>query len=167
MEASHSWFTASTPLPPSSGPLKTLSLNVKNCILDEDVGKSKTPTQKRAKECARHLGMAQRTRTLYNLLTRPPLLCCPSLGIRLPFNPKGGTSVKALEKASSELKELSLADPCLLSVDGLLDTFFACRNAIAHLWEEYEKEVALSEKEDDTVVATMNVLDLNLTRSEL
>ncbi|VDO09070.1 unnamed protein product [Rodentolepis nana] len=106
--------------------------------------------------------VAQRTRALFNIISRPPLLCAPSFGIKLPFESNDKLKTSGLEKASKELRDLALADPCLLSVDGLLDVVFIARNAIEYIYDEYETRQIKCGSE--TLDSTLNVLDFFLNR---
>nr|CDS29503.1 citron Rho interacting kinase [Hymenolepis microstoma] len=106
--------------------------------------------------------VAQRTRALFNIISRPPLLCAPSFGIKLPFESNDKLKTSGLEKASKELRDLALADPCLLSMDGLLDAMFVARNAIEYIYDEYETRQIKCGSE--TLDSTLNVLDFFLNR---
>lgn len=110
------------------------------------------------------LAIAQRTRALFNVITRPPLLYNPSLGINLPFAANDSAKLSTFEKISKGLKELACSDPCLVSVDGLLDGIFAARNAIEHLYDDC---CAMEDrKHSESNEATLSVLDFFLTRSK-
>ncbi|KAM7541663.1 hypothetical protein Aperf_G00000032161 [Anoplocephala perfoliata] len=145
----------------TSTPFRTINPPNKN--LDKTVIQSELEPIANAKsESLTEFSVAQRTRALFNIISRPPLLCAPSFGIKLPFDSKDKQKDSGLEKASNELKELACADPCLLSVDGLLDTLFVARNAIEYIYDDYEARQ--SKNHDDTFDATLSVLDFFLNR---
>ncbi|TPP58392.1 Citron Rho-interacting kinase [Fasciola gigantica] len=98
----------------------------------------------------RLLWTTQRTSRLFDLLTRPALLFTPSLGIRLPFDPPTHDSV---ERRSSRLsmKKRNLPidpDPCLLSVDGLIDCLYAIGNLVDQVYYDCADGVAPDQDED-------------------
>ncbi|VDK21686.1 unnamed protein product [Taenia asiatica] len=157
MARNSSWLSTSTPVPAhiaAKNQPKLSSVCFGN-LTQNDTPKAKVEPQL-------DLPVAQRTRALFNIIARPPLLCTPSFGIELPFESITKARNTDLEKASKELKDLACADLCLLSVDGLLDGMFIARNAIEHLYTECE---ALQLKESsDSVTATLNVLEFFLNR---
>ncbi|EUB59122.1 Citron Rho-interacting kinase [Echinococcus granulosus] len=131
------------------------NFNSFSSLIQNDTPKAKVESQP-------DLSVAQRTRALFNIISRPPLLCAPSFGIELPFESVTKAKSADLEKASKELKDLACADLCLLSVDGLLDGLYVARNAVEHLYDECE---TLQAKEhSDSMAATLNVLDFFLNR---
>ena len=120
-------------------------------------------SSKSKEELQPDLSLAHRTRALFNVISRPPLLCAPSYGIKLPFDDENKTKAPGLEKASDELKDLVCSDPCLLSLDGLLDGLYVIRNVMEYVFDECEKKQSL--KGDEPLAATLNVLDFFLSRS--
>lgn len=160
MADNSSWLSTSTPVPAHIAAKNHPKLNIvcAGNLAQNDIPKAKVEPQP-------DLSVAQRTRALFNIISRPPLLCTPSFGIELPFESITQVRNTDLEKASKELKDLACADLCLLSVDGLLDVMFIVRNAVEHLCVECE---TLHAKENsDSVTATLNVLELFLNRGSL
>ncbi|VDD76980.1 unnamed protein product [Mesocestoides corti] len=152
-----SWLNTSTPVA-HNVPLKSHE-KVENVCFSENIS-AVTPRPKREPQTA--LPIAQRTRALFNIITRPPLLHTPSLGINLPFESSTGVKTSDFDKISKELKELACSDPCFVSIDGLLDGVLIVRNAIEQLYDDC---VALQEnKPSDRMVSTINVLDFFLNR---
>uniref|UniRef100_A0A0V0JBD3 Citron Rho-interacting kinase n=1 Tax=Schistocephalus solidus TaxID=70667 RepID=A0A0V0JBD3_SCHSO len=153
-------LTASTPLPASSsnrqltrkfgeGHLEDSILNIPDFKLHASQEK---------------MYVAQRTRAIFNIIARPPLLHSPSFGIELPFTPKDSKAIiSELEKANDELRDLACSDACFLSIDGLLDGIFVARSAIEYLYEECSAAHEVSDK-DDVKTATLSVLDYFLGR---
>lgn len=137
---------------------KPLDKNTDKTVIQSEV----KPVANAKAESLSEFSVAQRTRALFNIISRPPLLCAPSFGIKLPFESKDKQKNSGLEKASNELKELACADPCLLSIDGLLDALFVARNAIEYIYEDYEARQLKSHC--DSLDATLNVLDFFLNR---
>ncbi|VDL63092.1 unnamed protein product [Hymenolepis diminuta] len=134
-----------------------------NKIADKTIAGTEIKSFVKAKSDSKvEFSVAQRTRALFNVISRPPLLCAPSFGIKLPFESNGRGKTSGLEKASKELMDLALADPCLLSVDGLLDVMFVARNAIEYIYDEYETRQIKCHSE--SLDSTLNVLDFFLNR---
>lgn len=79
-----------------------------------------------------------RTSRLFELLTRPALLFTPSLGIRLPFSLVGSGHEKHSQPHLSMRKRGQPIDPdpCLLSIDGLLDCLFATSNLVDQIYHD-------------------------------
>ncbi|KAF5399563.1 Citron Rho-interacting kinase [Paragonimus heterotremus] len=78
---------------------------------------------------------SQRTSRLFELLTRPALLFTPSLGIRLPFScVDNKRSIPNLRLSMRKRNQPIDPDPCLLSVDGLLDCLFAMGNLVDQVY---------------------------------
>ncbi|KAA3676740.1 citron Rho-interacting kinase [Paragonimus westermani] len=78
---------------------------------------------------------SQRTSRLFELLTRPALLFTPSLGIRLPFSCVDNKRPVPNFRLSMRKRNQPIdPDPCLLSVDGLLDCLFAMGNLVDQVY---------------------------------
>ncbi|CAL8101931.1 unnamed protein product [Calicophoron daubneyi] len=79
---------------------------------------------------------SQRTSMLFELLTRPALLFSPSMGIRLPFyqSPRGSPGRQSVRLAMKERNRPIDPDPCLLSIDGLLDCLFATSSLVDQVY---------------------------------
>ncbi|VDM32525.1 unnamed protein product [Hydatigera taeniaeformis] len=151
------WASTSTPVP-AHIPAKSQPKLQSAC--PDGLARSETPKAK--VESQPDLSVAQRTRALFNIISRPPLLCSPSFGIELPFESNVKFKNTDLDDANNELKDLAFGDLCLLSIDGLLDCMYVARNTVEHLYDECE---ALQAKERcDKLAATLNVLDFFLSR---
>lgn len=86
----------------------------------------------------------KRAKCLFDMLVRPPLLFHPSLGIYLPFlnyESHGGIiHTLPLNKRSRPIDP----DPCLFSIDGLLDCFTVTSLLVDQAYQE-----ALDEMDND------------------
>lgn len=98
----------------------------------------------------RILWTTQRTSRLFDLLTRPALLFAPSLGIRLPFNPPVHESAERRPcRLSIRKRNLPMdPDPCLLSVDGLIDCLYAIGNLVDQVYYDCADGVAPDQDDD-------------------
>ncbi|BHF59824.1 hypothetical protein SprV_0100278500 [Sparganum proliferum] len=153
-------LTASTPLPASSSK-RQMASRFGDGHLDDSI--LNTPDI-RLHDSQKKMYVAQRTRAIFNIIARPPLLHSPSFGIELPFTPKDSKVImNELEKASDELRDLACSDACFLSIDGLIDGIFVARNAIEYLYDECSAAHEGSDK-DDVKTATLSVLDYFLGR---
>ncbi|KAL5112642.1 Citron rho-interacting kinase [Taenia crassiceps] len=157
MAGTSSWLSTSTPV---ATHIAAKNQSKFNSLCFDDHTRNDTPKVK--VESQPDLSVAQRTRALFNIISRPPLLCTPSFGIELPFESINKARNTDLEKVSKELKDLACADLCLLSLDGLLDGMVIARNAIEHLYDECE--TSQTKEQSDSVTATLNVLDFFLNR---
>ncbi|VDK71353.1 unnamed protein product [Dibothriocephalus latus] len=151
-------LTASTPLPASSSK-RQLARRFGEGQLEDSI--LNTPDFK-LNDSQKKMYVAQRTRAIFNIIARPPLLHSPSFGIELPFTPKG-SKANELAKANGEIRDLACSDACFLSIDGLLDGIFVARNAIEYLYDECSSAHEGSDK-DDVKTATLSVLDYFLGR---
>ncbi|OON23575.1 kinase domain protein [Opisthorchis viverrini] len=88
---------------------------------------------------------SQRTSKLFELLTRPALLFTPSRGIRLPFALKksDGDGARSHRLSIRKRNQPIDPDPCLLSLDGLLDCLYAMSNLVDQVYYDCK------ENEDD------------------
>ncbi|KAG5448548.1 Citron Rho-interacting kinase [Clonorchis sinensis] len=89
---------------------------------------------------------SQRTSKLFELLTRPALLFTPSRGIRLPFalTKSDGDCIARSHRLSIRKRNQPIdPDPCLLSLDGLLDCLYAMSNLVDQVYYDCK------ENEDD------------------
>ena len=155
--ADNSWVPTSTPLPESKSYQKSNRVAF-DCSFQVESPKSRDESQS-------DFSLAHRTRALFNVISRPPLLCAPSYGIKLPFSGDNKSKAAGLDRASDELKELACSDSCLLSLDGLLDGLYIIRNVVEHVYEDCEKKQLANS--NATMAATLNVLDFFLTRGIL
>ncbi|CAH8562796.1 unnamed protein product [Dicrocoelium dendriticum] len=93
---------------------------------------------------------SHRTSRLFELLTRPALLFTPSLGIRSTFSLLGSGHERHnhLRLSMRKRGQPFDPDPCLLSVDGLLDCLFATSNLVDQIYHDCKEN-----EEDQTEAA--------------
>ncbi|CAH8481633.1 hypothetical protein MS3_00001977 [Schistosoma haematobium] len=77
---------------------------------------------------------SQRASYLFDLLTRPPLLFSPSMGISLSFE-KGSQNNYQILPANKRNRPID-PDPCLLSIDGLLDCLFVTNSLVDQIYHD-------------------------------
>ncbi|CAH8446419.1 unnamed protein product [Schistosoma rodhaini] len=77
---------------------------------------------------------SQRASYLFDLLTRPPLLFSPSMGISLSFE-KGSQNDYHILPANKRNRPID-PDPCLLSIDGLLDCLFVTNSLVDQIYHD-------------------------------
>nr|CAH8820813.1 unnamed protein product [Trichobilharzia regenti] len=78
---------------------------------------------------------SKRASYLFDLLTRPPLLFSPSMGISLSFkkdSQRSGLQLLPLNKRNRPINP----DPCLLSIDGLLDCLFVTNSLVDQIYHD-------------------------------
>ncbi|CAH8454470.1 unnamed protein product [Schistosoma turkestanicum] len=77
---------------------------------------------------------SQRASYLFDLLTRPPLLFSPSMGISLSFG-KGSQNGFQILPPNKRNRPID-PDPCLLSIDGLLDCLFVTNSLVDQIYHD-------------------------------
>ncbi|VDP71986.1 unnamed protein product [Echinostoma caproni] len=109
----------------------------------------------------------QRTSRLFDLLTRPALLFTPSLGIRLVFDHFAqDSSERRSGRLSIKKRNLPIdPDPCLLSVDGLVDCLFAIGNLVDQVY--YDCVDGASPDQDDDFERSPTILAASYFRKRL
>ncbi|CAH8466683.1 unnamed protein product [Heterobilharzia americana] len=116
-----------------------LKTDDKKITQDTDVLKCKINGQEREsvtylEDVIRLNWTSKRASYLFDLLTRPPLLFSPSMGISLSFE-KGSKSVLWTLPTQKRNRPID-PDPCLLSVDGLLDCLFVTNSLVDQIYHD-------------------------------